>query len=141
MNGKPMAFEALKIALKQDRGGHVLTLVIHPDETPDQLWRDPVGKRYGVALVALDEEGEAFNDEAEGERVFKMHGARCRDAGFQLFMLGPNDATESKKDREESCRDAVKKSLGIASSTDIRDKPKVRLQFLELLKTHEQDRP
>ena len=33
-------FEAKKVALKQTKDGHVLTLAIHPDESPDEILRD-----------------------------------------------------------------------------------------------------
>ena len=36
-----LAFECVKVALKQDRTGFVLTLSIHPDEIPVELLRMP----------------------------------------------------------------------------------------------------
>ena len=48
-----LQFEAVKIALKQDKTGFVLTLNIHPDEIPDELMRDFVGARYGVAMARI----------------------------------------------------------------------------------------
>lgn len=129
---KPIAFEAVKLALKQDKNGNVLTLAIHPDETPDEIWRSRQGTRYGVALVPLDEEAAAHADEAEGERAFRMAAARCRDKAFQAWLGAPGN--------EEKARSALKAKLGIASSTEIRDNPVARERFLDLVKSFEQDR-
>jgi hypothetical protein len=32
-----LQFEAVKVALKQDKTGYVLTLCMHPDEIPDEI--------------------------------------------------------------------------------------------------------
>ena len=53
---RALQFEAVKIALKQDRSGYVLTLNLHPDEIPDELLRDFVGSRYGVAMVRINDD-------------------------------------------------------------------------------------
>ena len=45
-----MQFEALKVALKQDKTGYVLTLCMHPDDIPTDLLRDFVGARYQVVI-------------------------------------------------------------------------------------------
>lgn len=128
---KPISFEAVKLALKQDKNGHVLTLVIHPQETPDELWRTPAGQRYGVALVQLDDDLRAYEDTTEGERTFRMAAAKCRDRKFQAF-LGAED--------EASARTILKKNLGIASSTEIRDNPVIREKFLRVIHDYENQR-
>ena len=51
-----LQFETIKIALKQDRNGYVMTLRIHPDDVPDELLRDFVGARYIVAMVRLNDD-------------------------------------------------------------------------------------
>ena len=50
-----LQFECVKVALKQDRTGFVLTVSIHPDEIPEELVRDFVGARYGVAMVRIQD--------------------------------------------------------------------------------------
>ena len=44
-------FEGIKVALKQDKTGYVLTLSMHPDDIPESLLRDFVGARYQVVMV------------------------------------------------------------------------------------------
>ena len=44
-------FEAVKIAMRQDKNGYVLTLSVHPDDVPESLLRNWVGSRsssYGT---------------------------------------------------------------------------------------------
>jgi hypothetical protein len=48
------SFEAVKVALKQDKTGYILTLNIHPDDLDEAVLRDFVGARYGVAMVRID---------------------------------------------------------------------------------------
>ncbi len=134
-----MAFEAVKIALKQDRNGHVLTLVIHPNETPDELWRSPTGQRYGVALVPLDEVKMMEQIEAEGSRIYKMFGARCRDKMFQSFVFNGNiDPLLTKTEREERTRAAMKKKIGVVSSKDLMHNTAAQTKFLEIVNEYEQ---
>ena len=42
---KTLQFEAIKMAIKQDKDGYVLTLRMHPDEIPEELLRDCFGYR------------------------------------------------------------------------------------------------
>ena len=55
-------FEAVKISLKQDKTGIILTLAIHPNEVPPSLFTDWVGSRYVAALVKLDDEDKPMCD-------------------------------------------------------------------------------
>ena len=48
---KTSQFEAVKVAIKQDKTGYVLTLSIHPDEIPEEVMRDFVGARYQVVAL------------------------------------------------------------------------------------------
>ena len=58
-------FEAIKVALKQDKSGYVLTLNVHPDEAPDALLRDFVGARYQVVMVRLNGNEEPMDRQEE----------------------------------------------------------------------------
>ena len=50
---KTLQFEAIKIAMRQDRSGFILTLNVHPDEAPSEMLKDFVGARYQVVMVRL----------------------------------------------------------------------------------------
>jgi len=43
-----LQYEAIKVAMKQDKEGYILTLRVHPDEVPHTLFTDFVGARYHV---------------------------------------------------------------------------------------------
>ena len=44
-------FEAVKIAMNQDKNGLILKLAIHPSDAPQDLVVAPVGSRYMIAAV------------------------------------------------------------------------------------------
>jgi hypothetical protein len=80
-------FEAVKVAMKQDNSGYVLTLRIHPDEVPEEILRDFVGARYMAVLVRLTEEERPMNREAElGRDMVRVAGMLCRDPMFWDFL-------------------------------------------------------
>lgn len=128
----------MKLLIKQDKNGHVLTLAIHPDETPEELWRTKVGTRYGVALVQLDEEADAYDDEIAGKKAFGLMGAKCRDAKFQNWVIRTfEDADKTSGSPEERTRALIKLRLGIAHSSEIRDNPEVRRSFMEIMDAYD----
>lgn len=101
---KPIQFEGVKVALKQDKTGYVLALSIHPDDVPIELLRDFVGARYGVAMVRIDGNEQPMDREVEhgGDRAIRIAGLLCRDKDFwrflyadaQIFKETESDATE-----------------------------------------------
>lgn len=78
-----LQFEARKVALKQDRTGFMLTVSIHPDDLPEELFRDFVGSRYAFAVVKIqdDESPTEYNN-----RVQKA-GMLCKAKAFQNFLV------------------------------------------------------
>lgn len=80
-------FEGKKIALKQTKDGHVLTLAIHPDEIPEEILRDFVGARYMVVMVRLADTEEPMNrGDFEAAQAIKQAGMVCRDPKFWEFL-------------------------------------------------------
>jgi hypothetical protein len=77
-----LQFEGLKVAMKQDATGYVMTLRIHPDQIPEEILRDFVGARYIVAMVRIsdDETPTPYNN-----RV-KKAGMICKDKQFHDFL-------------------------------------------------------
>lgn len=110
-------FEAVKIALKQDKTGYVLTMCIHPDELPDEVLRDYVGARYQVVMVRLTEEQKPMNREQEfGRDSVRVSGMLCRDQDFWRFL---KEAGQIFSASEEESTDWLKSELGVASRADI----------------------
>ena len=118
---KTSQFEAVKVAIKQDKTGYVLTLSVHPDEVPVELLRDWVGARYQVVMVRLDgEEKPMVRDlEHSGDQV-RLAGMLCRDPAFQQFLL---DAQQISEANETQVIEWMKAELDIISRTEIREKP------------------
>lgn len=110
-------FEAVKIALKQDKTGYVLTLCIHPDELPDEVLRDFVGARYQVVMVRLTEDQMPMNREQEfGRDSVRVAGILCRDQTFWRFL---KEAGQIFEVSEEATTDWLKHELGVTSRSDI----------------------
>jgi len=128
MTYKTSNFEAVKVALKQDRTGYVLTLSIHPDEVPDEILRDFVGSRYQAVLVRLTDDEKPMDREAELSRdMVRAAGILCRDTEFHRFLLEAGQVFEGT---EESSIDWLKSELGVESRSDI---PKSQIAVNKLI--------
>ena len=111
-------FEAKKIALKQTKDGHVLTLAIHPDESPDEILRDFVGSRYMVVMVRLgDDEKPVNREEYAGAQLVKLAGMLCRDKDFWQYLYENGDLYEQN---EVACTDWLKATLAVESRSEIK---------------------
>lgn len=119
-----LQFESRKVALKQDRSGFVLTLSIHPDEIPEELLRDFVGSRYGVAMVRIqdDESATHYNN-----RVQKA-GMLCRSESFQKFL---------EADNENHAADKLCKVCNIASRSELNGNKAAQSLFDQVLSEYE----
>jgi hypothetical protein len=119
-----LQFEARKVALKQDRTGFILTLSMHPDETPEEILRDFVGTRYACALVRIqdDETATPYNN-----RVQKA-GMLCRLPNFQDFL---------KTNSEDEAAVELCKRCAIDSRTELHGKTLAQIVFDDLVKEFE----
>jgi len=99
---KTIQFEGVKVALKQDKTGYVLTLSMHPDDIPEELLRDFVGARYQVVMVRLDTNEAPIDRQEEfaGDRALRIAGMLCRDPKFWEFLYSSSDM--STKDYESA---------------------------------------
>jgi hypothetical protein len=84
-----LQFEAVKVALKQDKTGYVLTLCLQPDEIPEELLRDWVGARYQVVMVRLNGTEEPMNrqDEFAGAQAVKRAGILSNHPQFWQYLV------------------------------------------------------
>jgi hypothetical protein len=126
-----LQFEAVKIALKQDKTGFVLTLNIHPDEIPDELMRDFVGARYGVAMVRIEDNETAKHYD---NRV-KKAGILGRSKQFQLWLRKENELTV---DSEDDAVEAIHRICGINSRTELNGNRDAQQKFDEMVNDYEQ---
>ena len=126
-----LQFEAVKIALKQDKTGFVLTLNIHPDEIPDELMRDVVGARYGVAMARIEDNETAKHYD---NRV-KKAGILGRSKQFQLWLRKENELTV---DSEDDAVEAIHRICGINSRTELNGNRDAQQKFDEMVNDYEQ---
>jgi hypothetical protein len=119
-----MQFECRKVALKQDRTGFVLTLAIHPDESPEELLRDFVGARYACVMVRLQDDESAT---AYDNRVQKA-GMLCRNPEFQEFLMCDNEIDAAHM---------LCKRCGIQSRTELNGNIEAKARFDGLVRHFE----
>jgi hypothetical protein len=111
-------FEAKKVALKQTKDGHVLTLAIHPDESPDEILRDFVGARYMVVMVRLDEDEKPLNrEEYAGTQMVKLAGMLCRDKEFWEYLHEEGSLYDKS---EKECIEWMQHYLVVGSRSEIK---------------------
>ena len=126
-----LQFEAVKIALKQDRTGFVLTLNIHPDEIPTELMRDFVGARYGVAMVRIQDNESA----TQYDNRVKKAGILGRSKRFHLWLRKENGLTI---DGEDDAVEAIHRICCIQSRTELNGNKQAQDKFDELVNDYEQ---
>lgn len=131
-------FEAVKIALTQDKNGLVLKLSIHPDETPKDLILDQLGTRYMVAVVKLGDDDKPVKgkDKAEGEKAVAIAGALCRNERFRGWMAGMKYARSSSV---EDVADGLREICGVKSRAELATNETARTLFIGLRDEFELD--
>ncbi|CAB4134799.1 hypothetical protein UFOVP274_64 [uncultured Caudovirales phage] len=126
-----LQFEAVKVALKQDRTGYILTLSVHPDEVPEELLRDFVGARYGVAMVRVNDDETATPYD---NRVSKA-GMLCRTRDFQLWM---QESGLADKATEKDAVEGLYKTLKIDSRSQLNGNEEAKNRFDLIVSAYEQ---
>lgn len=120
-----LQFEALKVALKQDATGYVLTVKIHPDEIPEELLRDFVGARYMMAMVRINDDETPMPIK---NRVQKA-GMLCRNVYFQKYCKDNFNVPES----ENGATKALYEVCGISSRTELNGNKDAKEAFDQLV--------
>ena len=112
-------FEGVKVALKQDRTGYILTLSVHPDEVPEEILRDFVGARYQVVMVRLtNEERPMVREQEHSGDMVRLAGILCRDPMFQRFLLEAGQTFDASEDIATAW---LKEELNIKSRAELRE--------------------
>ena len=136
---KTLQFEAVKIAMKQDKTGIILTLNIHPDELPTDLMRDFVGARYQVVMVRLNDENRPMSRDHEYSRdPVRTAGILCRDKNFAQYL---HDKEEIFEKKEAEVIEWLKMELDISSRTELKDDPQKAKRFWAIYQEYQQWNP
>jgi hypothetical protein len=116
---KTSQFEGVKVAIKQDKTGYVLTLSIHPDEIPDEILRDFVGSRYQVVMVRINTDERPMDREQDlSSDYVRIAGMLCRDPSFHIFL---HEAGNIFMATEEEATSWLKETLKIESRSEIKN--------------------
>ena len=126
-------FEGQKIALKQDASGYVLTLRIHPDELPEELFRDFVGARYGVAMVRINDDESVVN---YMNRV-KKSGMLCKNRVFWDW-LEHKGYVNTKICTEDVAIKVLYEICGISSRTELNGNKDATNSFDKMVKDYDE---
>lgn len=111
-------FEAIKIALKQDKTGYVLTLNIHPDDLDERILRDFVGARYQVVMVRIGDDDKPLNRDHEYARdPVRTAGILCRDKNFATWLAETGNILETD---EKEVVEWLKDALGVKSRAELK---------------------
>jgi hypothetical protein len=113
-----IAFEAVRAAIRQTKDGWSLTLVIHPNDMNKELAAHPIGTRYQVALVEVNDEGEPVipPGRTEGQRRVQSAGMLARNPQFQVWVVEQRLAEEVS---EAHAADAICRVAGIESRAEL----------------------
>jgi hypothetical protein len=130
---KTLQFEGVKIALKQDKNGYVLTLGVHPDDVPEDLLRDFIGARYQVVMVRINliEEPMDRQQEFEGDRAMRIAGMLCRDSKFWRYLCDQSLILEGN---EAEATEYLRYYLEIQSRSELKTNVQARLRLDSLYK-------
>lgn len=122
---KTLQFEAVKVALKQDKTGYILTLCLHPDEIPEDLLRDFVGSRYGVVMVRINEHEEPLDREEEfgGAKAVRLAGILCKEPDFWEFLY---DDLQIMEKNEKEASEWLRNYLNVTSRSEIKTNPEAQ---------------
>lgn len=131
-------FEAVKIAVSQDKNGLVLKLSIHPDQVPKDLILSPLGTRYMVAAVQLGDDDTPIKgkDKTEGERAVAIAGALCRNERFRSWMAKCGYADD---DTPDGVAKGLRSICGVSSRAELATNEEARISFMELRDLFEAD--
>ena len=116
---KTSQFEGVKVAIKQDKTGYVLTLSIHPDEIPDEILRDFVGSRYQVVMVRINTDERPMDREQDLSMDYvRIAGMLCREPGFHAFLYEGGHIFIAN---EEEATNWLKETLHVESRSEIKN--------------------
>jgi hypothetical protein len=138
LRDKAHHFEAVKMTMTQDKDGVMLKLRIHPNEVPDDMFRDWVGSRYMVAAVLLDDASEPVspNSVREAERAIQSAGMLCRTQKFADWMVFTGLAFGTD---EEHVKQILCDYLGIKSRSEMKANREARKKFIDLRIQYEKE--
>lgn len=123
--------EVVKIAMTQDKNGHILKVSIHPNDLPKDLILDPLGTRYVMVLARLNDQDEVVQpkEKSDGDKAIDIAGLLCRNKRFIDWMF---DYGYSPERTETGAVEGIREYCGVQSRKDFRTSDEARRKFFEL---------
>lgn len=126
-------FEGVKVAIKQDRTGYVLTLSVHPDEVPEALLRDFVGARYQIVMVRIDENEQPYK--RPQPTTSNRAAILCKDPLFHQFLVESGLAWDMS---EKAATAFIKETCAIDSRSKLDNDNDAKTTFEEIVREYEE---
>jgi len=119
-----LQYEAIKVAMKQDKEGYILTLRVHPDEVPEALLRDFVGARYQCVMVRIGDDEKPLNRDNFSE-IVKLAGMLPRNPDFQKWLVAEGHLFDADEDEavnwiKEQCQIKSRSELAHNNPASVR---------------------
>ena len=120
--------EVVKIAMAQDKNGHILKLAIHPNDLPKDLVLDPLGSRYVMVLARLNDHDEVVKpkEKSEGDKAVDTAGLLCRNPRFIRWLF---DRGFSCGDTEAYAVEGIRDYCSIHSRSELATNEDARRKF------------
>ena len=124
-------FEAVKVQLKQDGTGYILTLRVHPDEIDERILRDFVGARYQVVMVRLTDSDEPMVRSEALLNPIQLAGTLCRNLDFIEYLFTSNEIEEPS---EAAATNWLRLKLGVQSRAELKTNREAVIQLRQVNK-------
>ena len=120
--------EVVKIAMSQDKNGHILKLAIHPNDLPKDLVLDPLGSRYVMVLARLNDQDEVVQpkEKSEGDKAVDIAGLLCRNPRFAAWLA---DRGYSRDESQAAAADALREFCAVKSRAELATNEDARRKF------------
>jgi hypothetical protein len=139
-------FESVKTSFRQTKDGYHLTLVVHPNDVPKELFSSWVGTRYQCVLVELNDDNEPVKTEGavESDGLIQQAGMLCRSARFQTWISAIYETSGSGEDlwgegEEEGAARLLRHACSISSRSELRTNKQARDAFNQLYERFMED--
>lgn len=128
-----ISFEAIKVALRQNDKGFLLSLSVHPDDIPEELIRDFVGARYAIAMVRVGDDERPFRRSKPNSFV-QTSGILARDPQFQQWC-SDQYGTETS---EEGATEAIHNVCQIESRSELATNTNAQSVLMDMRRSFEE---
>lgn len=128
-----ISFEAIKVALRQNDKGFLLSLSVHPDDIPEELIRDFVGARYAIAMVRVGDDERPLRRSKPNSFV-QTAGILARDSQFQQWCCNQYGAENS----EDGAVEAIHNVCQVGSRAELATNTSAQSMLMDLRRSFEE---